>query len=144
MASDDTGINEEEDEDEAFLLCETGNQLEAEKAKKEPMELVDDFGEVRYFFNMVVKQWQDAYAPGTYLVADESMVFWVGTGSAHLTYIPRKPTPLGIMLKTVVDQQTGILVNAEIVEAAETMREREYVKEWGQTTATTLRLCEPF
>lgn len=47
MASDDTGINEEEDEDEAFLLCETGNQLEAEKAKKEPMELVDDFGEVR-------------------------------------------------------------------------------------------------
>lgn len=48
------------------------------------------------------------------------------------------------MLKTIVDQQTGILVNAEIVEDAETMRERDYVKEWGQTTATTLRLCEPF
>ena len=72
------------------------------------------------------------------------MVFWVGTGSAHLTYIPRKPTPLGIMLKTIVDGETGILLHAELVEAAEVMRELQYVKEWGQTTATILRLAEPF
>ena len=93
--------------------------------------LIDDFSQVRVWFDMCRRQWQEAYNPGTYIVADESMVFWVGTGSAHLTYIPRKPTPLGIMLKTVVDQSSGALINAEIVESAECMRELPFVAKWG-------------
>lgn len=52
------------------------------------------------------------------------MVFWVGQGSAHLTYIPRKPTPLGIMLKTICDTSSGIMVGAEFVESAEAMSSR--------------------
>ena len=78
------------------------------------------------------------------MTADETMIFWQGTGSAHLTYIPRKPTPLGIMLKTLVDTSSGVLLNAELMEAADDMRDKEYVKEWGQTTATTLRLTSPY
>jgi hypothetical protein len=50
------------------------------------------------------------------------MIMWVGTGYVHLTYIPRKPTPLGIMLKTIVDATTGILLGAEIQEAKEDMQ----------------------
>lgn len=59
------------------------------------------------------KKWREAWQPGTYLVADETMVFWVGA-APHLTYLPRKPTPLGIMLKTLVCAITGILLVAEI------------------------------
>lgn len=44
------------------------------------------------------------------------MVFWVGIAEGKLMFIPRKPTPLGFMLKTIVDTATGILLNAEIVE----------------------------
>jgi len=51
-----------------------------------------------------------------YLVADESMVFWTGASEVHQTYLPRKPTPLGLMAKTLVDQATGILVNFEFDE----------------------------
>lgn len=49
------------------------------------------------------------------------MIMWVGMGNVHLTYIPRKPTPLGIMLKTVVDGSTGILLSCELVESKEAM-----------------------
>ena len=49
------------------------------------------------------------------------MIMWVGGGEVHLKYIPRKPTPLGIMLKTLVDGSTGILLACEIVEAKEDM-----------------------
>lgn len=78
------------------------------------------------------------------MVADESMIMWVGTGDVHLTYIPRKPTPLGIMMKTIVDGSSGILMGAELMEGKETMEEREYAKEFGSTAATTLRLMKPF
>lgn len=66
------------------------------------------------------------------------MIFWVGTGDVHLTYIPRKPTPLGIMLKTGCCSSSGVMVRAELCEAADDMASKEYVKEYGATTATTL------
>ena len=78
------------------------------------------------------------------MTVDESMVMWVGTGDMHLTYIPRKPTPLGIMMKTVVDSDSGILMGAELCEAAGVMDDYEYQREWGASVATTLRLMKPF
>ena len=72
------------------------------------------------------------------------MIFWVSTGSAHLTYIPRKPTPLGIMLKTVCDVSSGTMIGAELVESAETMQGKKWVSQWGATTATTMRLVAPW
>ena len=46
------------------------------------------------------------------LVVDESMIPWKGnTGAAglvpHLSYVKRKPEPLGVELKTVCDCSTG-------------------------------------
>lgn len=38
------------------------------------------------------KTWQEAWNPGNYLVADECMIFWKGTGEAHVTFQGRKPT----------------------------------------------------
>ena len=88
--------------------------------------------------------WQSQFVPGTYLTVDETMVFWTGLGPAHLTYLPRKPAPLGIMFKTLCDSETGILLNAERVEGAEKDSEKKWVGEFKATTACTLRLTEPW
>ena len=87
----------------------------------------DGFDEVRGFLALCVQTWQAAFNAGTVMVCDESMLMWVGTGDVHLTYIPRKPTPLGIMLKTCCDGNTGILLNAELVEPAKTHDDEEWV-----------------
>ena len=52
MASDDTGIDEEAEE-EANLLADTDDRLD--KAEPDEGLLVDDFSQVRYFFDMCVK-----------------------------------------------------------------------------------------
>lgn len=91
-----------------------------------------------------VQAWQKAWNPGSLLVADETMVQWEGVSSAHLTYIVRKPTPLGFELRTLVDGDSGVLLNAELCEGAELEDLKDYVEEWGKHTAATLRLTEPY
>lgn len=44
------------------------------------------------FIEMCNSTWQGAWSPGDYLVCDESMVFWEGTGEVHVTFQARKPT----------------------------------------------------
>jgi Transposase IS4 len=78
------------------------------------------------------------------LTVDKTMVFWVGVAEGKLMFIPRKPTPLGFMLKTIVDTESGILVNAEIVEGAEEDASKEYNEQWGKSTGCTLRLTKPW
>ena len=81
---------------------------------------------------------------GKYLVIDETMIWWTGLSSGHLTFLPRKPTPLGFQLKTVVDGSSGVLLALEIVEGKEVDSAKKHVRELGQTCATTLRVLEPF
>ena len=78
------------------------------------------------------------------MTVDETMVFWVGISKGKLMYIPRKPTPLGFMLKTLVDTATGILLNAEIVEGSEEDANKAFNGEWGKSTGCTLRLSAPW
>lgn len=47
------------------------------------------------------KQFRTTWEQGTHLTVDETMLFWTGLGPVHLTYIPRKPSPLGIMFKVL-------------------------------------------
>lgn len=89
------------------------------------------------------ERWRNAWQPGTYLVADETMIFWVGA-APHLTYLPRKPTPLGVMMKTLVDAGTGIMLTCEIDKGKAAMQQAKFREVWGHTTATTLRLTEPY
>ena len=91
-----------------------------------------------------VKKWVGAWGPGTQLTIDESMIGWSGMGDASLTFLPRKPCDLGIMMKTLCCTDSGVMVAAEICEGKELMAGKKWVKEWGQTTATTLRILEPY
>ena len=67
--------------------------------------------------------------PGTFLIPDETMLFWTGLGG-HLTYMPRKPTPLGICLKTLSNAQS-IILNMELVEGKAVDGKKEFYDEFG-------------
>lgn len=96
------------------------------------------------FLNECESAWMSAWNPGDYLVIDESMIGWSGVGQNELAYLPRKPCDLGVMLKSMVCSDSGIMLRAEISEGKDIMRTKEYVKEWGQTTATVLRIVKPY
>ena len=105
----------------------------------------DSFRPVRKFMEACNTRWQDAYEPATHIVVDETMLFWTGQGEAHLTYLPRKPTPLGIMFKTLVDGESCVLLNMEPCEGKEVDRRKEFMDTMKrQSTATTLRLAKPW
>jgi hypothetical protein len=72
--------------------------------------------------------WRLAWNCGTIIVVDESMVAWEGATSAHLTLMPRKPTPLGFCFKTACDASSNVMVNMEAVEGAEIDRKKKYVE----------------
>lgn len=69
------------------------------------------------------------------------MIKWAGVSAIIITYIPRKPTPLGFMLKTLVDAKTGIMLSMELVEGKEYDRNKAFYKEVGHTAAVTLRVA---
>lgn len=100
------------------------------------------FSMMQPFLNDVADRWNESWCAGTYLTIDESMIGWQGAASAHLTYLPRKPTPLGLCLKTICDSSSGVMLEWEFVDCKEEMAKKDYVKEYGNNVATTIRLCE--
>ena len=73
------------------------------------------------------------------------MVWWTGQGDVHISYIPRKPTPLGIELKTACCGDTSIMVNIDMVEGRRVDGQKAYMdKVEYPSTATMLRLAEPW
>ena len=82
---------------------------------------------VKWFLDEAQTQWRSSWVPGTVLVVDESMVGWGGMGEQELTFIPRKPCDLGMVMKTLVCGSTGVMLVAEIFEGAEKMKKKEFV-----------------
>jgi hypothetical protein len=104
--------------------------------------LKDGYGEIYEWVATCQAKWREGMEPGVYITIDETMCFWVGLTSGRLIYLPRKPTPLGVMFKTVCDVDTGMLISMELVEGAEVDAKKEFREEWGATTACTLRLVK--
>lgn len=86
--------------------------------------------------------WRNAWVPGSVLVCDESMAAWEGATQAHLTLIPRKPTPLGFMFKVMNDASSRIMLDFEAVEGKAIDQLKAFVERFGATTACTLRLVQ--
>ena len=78
------------------------------------------------------------------LAVDESMIQWAAECGAHLTKLPRKPTPLGISIKCMVDHTSGIMLCAGLMEGKGIDNKKEFVIEYEVATATTLRLVAPY
>jgi hypothetical protein len=70
------------------------------------------------------------------------MIFWTGKGEMVIIYMPRKPTPYGIELKTVACAEGKVMLFAEAVEGKEVDATKKYRDITTATTATTLRMME--
>jgi hypothetical protein len=96
--------------------------------------------------------------PGWMLCIDESMSAWRGKVGKRdrfkipkLSWVPRKPEPLGAELKTTGCALLGVILRIELCKGKETHAALEFFKdkasdgvEYGHTCATTLRLVEPW
>ena len=58
--------------------------------------------------------------------------------------IIRKPRHVGNEVKNLVDAASQIVLNLELYEGKEPMSTKEFVKPFGATTATTIRLTQPY
>ena len=83
---------------------------------------------------------------GSCLTPDEMMFEWKGKsgfgGLPHMSYIKRKPKPLGTELKSVCEGTMGICVFVEIQKGKLAMARKKFHREFGATTACTVRLCD--
>jgi len=98
--------------------------------------LVDGFNETR----------RRELTPGKKLNPDESMFAWKGKsgvgGLPHLSFVKRKPEPLGLESKTVCDGESGVMLFMEMQEGTTRMARKDYVDDHQHTTAATMRLVE--
>ena len=46
-------------------------------------------------------------------------------GLSHLSYVERKPAPLGTEFRVVVDYATGVLLHLEVMEGGEAMKKKK-------------------
>jgi hypothetical protein len=99
----------------------------------------DSLQEVRKWFDLLVKTWRAAYHAGTTLTIDETLIFWIGLG-VRLTYLPRKPTSLGVMLKTICNASSRILLGWEFCEGKGVDSLKQWYHDLGAGTSCTLRL----
>ena len=118
------------------------------KGPKECDELLktDAWAEFRWLldgFNEVRKS--EIHCSGK-LNPDEAMFSWKGKsgvgGIPHLSFVKRKPKPLGLELKCVADAEIGVMLFMEIQEGAVRMGRKKYLNAYQATTACTLRLIE--
>lgn len=80
---------------------------------------------------------------GKYLVIDEFMDQWLGTGIPNLKKVPRKPRPIGQELKTLVDNHCYCILRIDTVSDP---CPKEFDKDPGMKnlTATVKRLVKPW
>ena len=86
------------------------------------------------------------FRAGSRLTPDESMVTWTGSagpgGIPHLSFIKRKPKPLGAEFKSVCDGSTGICMFLETQEGKVRMARKMFCDTYPATTATTVRMLK--
>ena len=77
---------------------------------------------------------------GWLLVVDELMSAYQGQNMPHLSYVIRKPEPLGCEMKCLCCGVSGIMLFLEIQEGKQRMANKPYVHELAATAACTKRM----
>ena len=100
--------------------------------------------QVLEFVAAVNDQFQKALALGSYITLDASMIkTFIETLLGKIKII-RKPRTMGNEIKNLADPASQIALNLGLYEGKEPMPTKEFVKPFGATTATTLRLMQPY
>ena len=94
------------------------------------------------FIDAINKHLKKAMRAGEYLCMDESMIKAYHKGLNGKMKIIRKPRPIGNELKTVSDAKSNIVLHMELHESKDDMADKEYMKEYGATTACSLRITK--
>jgi hypothetical protein len=117
-----------------------GLQSERDNLKTRPWAQVDRW--VKGFNTSRLRE----ICPGSSLTPDEMMLEWKGKsgngGLPHLSFIKRKPQPLGTELKSVCEGTFGICVFIEIQKGKIRMARKKWARTYGATTGCTLRLLD--
>lgn len=84
---------------------------------------------------------------GVWITMDETMSAYQPrttktAGLPNISFIKRKPKPLGTEAKTACDCATGVMVHFEVQEGKDAMRVKEHAPELGVTAACTVRMAE--
>jgi hypothetical protein len=74
----------------------------------------------------------------------KSMIYTLSEENPHRMVVGRKPWAVGGELKSQADCDSGVMIQIELYAGKKAMAQRKYVKEYGATVATTLRLAEPW
>ena len=97
--------------------------------------------------NLIValnNQFQKALIPGFNLTLDESMVKGYHRLLPGKVKIRRKPTPVGNEILDLCDSETLIVLALEFNQGKEMNAVKEFVDDFGATTAAALRLSQPY
>jgi hypothetical protein len=119
-----------------------GLRRERERLRDNPWAQVDSW--VKGFNEARLRE----IVAGSCVTPDEMMLEWKGKagygGLPHLSFIKRKPQPLGTELKSLCEGTMGMCVLIEVQKGKLRMARKKWVPTFGATTACTLRLLENF
>lgn len=74
----------------------TSNDVEEDEAEEINASYISTgFGPIEGLIQAAKDAWNAAWNAGYRIVLDETMMWWTGLTSGHLSFLPRKPTPLG-------------------------------------------------
>ena len=96
--------------------------------------------QVLEFVAAVNDRFQKALTPESYIILDESMLKSSHRNLHGKIHTIQKPRPVGNEVKNLTDVASQIFLNLELYEGKEPMSTKEFVKPFGATTATTIRL----
>lgn len=112
-------------------------QYSVEKQRRDPLY------QIRSTIDAFNKHMTKCVIPGKYLVVDESMNQWLGTGMPNVKKVPRKPHPIGQEFKTLADHHSFCILRMDTVSDP---CPKEYDNDPGmrKLTATIKRLVKPW
>ena len=104
------------------------------------------WAEVDWWITGFNERRKEEFIPGSRLTPDELMIAWTGPcgsgGIPHLSFVARKPDPLGSEFKCICDGSTGILLHIELQKGKRIMRRKKFGNDFNATTACTLRMLD--
>ena len=108
------------------------------------MENENEEQQILEFTAAVNDQFQKALEPGSHIKLDKSMIKSLHRKLCGKIKIIQKLRPVGNEIKNFADAASQIDFNLELYKGKEPMLTKEFVKPFGATTATTIRLTQPY
>jgi hypothetical protein len=110
----------------------------------QPGSAPEPFATVRQWVDGCNRVWNTALTPGTFLIVDESMIFWSGRGMPGWIVIPRKPKATGMEGKTTCCGETNIILHFDMQEGKHRMGPKDFNDTHQRSTGCTLRCVKPW